>query len=359
MLFTLVEAAAVASFGSGYWSTSGSNILDSNGNVVKLAGVNWFGAETSSYFPHGLWSVSYKQVIDQMATNGYNSLRLPWSNDIIRDPYPNGINYQANPDLQGKSSLQVFDTIINYAGSKGMKVMLDRHRPDSNGQSPLWYTNSVSEQQWIQDWQTMARRYKGNPTVVAADLHNEPHGNACWGCGDPSIDWKAAAERAGNAIHQIEPNWLIVVEGIENYNGNSYWWGGNLMGVANAPVTLNQPNKVVYSVHDYPVEVNNQVWFNDPNFPNNLPGVFDKYWGYILKQNKAPVIVGEFGTTLNDSKDRPWLSTLVNYIKSTGASWTYWCWNPNSGDTGGLVKDDWTTLQYEKDSFLNPIKFRL
>jgi endoglucanase len=26
----------------------------------------------------------------------------------------------------------------------------------------------------------------------------------------------------------------------------------------------------------------------------------------------------------------------------------FWSWNPNSGDTGGILKDDWTTVQQGK-----------
>jgi hypothetical protein len=34
-----------------------------------------------------------------------------------------------------------------------------------------------------------------------------------------------------------------------------------------------------------------QSWFSDPSFPANMPGIWDKYWGYIFKQNIAPVRV--------------------------------------------------------------------
>ena len=42
--------------------------------------------------------------------------------------------------------------------------------------------------------------------VIGADLHNEPHSPACWGCGDPNTDWRLAAERAGNAILSVNSN---------------------------------------------------------------------------------------------------------------------------------------------------------
>ena len=38
--------------GTGYWHTSGNKILDSNGNEVRIAGINWYGAETPDYIVH-------------------------------------------------------------------------------------------------------------------------------------------------------------------------------------------------------------------------------------------------------------------------------------------------------------------
>ena len=39
-----------------------------------------------------------------------------------------------------------------------------------------------------------------------------------------------------------------------------------------------------------------------------------------------------------------WLNDLVDYLISIDQRNTYfWCLNPNSGDTGGLLQNDWTT----------------
>jgi hypothetical protein len=35
---------------------------------------------------------------------------------------------------------------------------------------------------------------------------------------------------------------------------------------------------------------------------------------------------------------------LVSFIKQHGISYTYWCWNPNFGDTGGMLNNDWQTV---------------
>lgn len=33
--------------------------------------------------------------------------------------------------------------------------------------------------------------------------------------------------------------------------------------------------------------------------------------------------------------------------------WTYWSWNPNSGDTGGVLLDDWSTIDQSKQGMLD------
>jgi endoglucanase len=362
VLAPFAHSTPAAPAGAGYWHTDGRRLLDTNGQPVRMTGINWFGLETANYAPHGLWTRSYRDMLDQMKGLGYNTLRLPYSNQLFdAGSTPTGIDYTKNPDLAGLSGIQIMDRIIAHAGQIGMKVLLDRHRPDAAGQSALWYTSAYPESRWISDWRMLAARYAGNTTVIGADLHNEPHsvqggGGADWGSGNPSTDWRLAAERAGNAILEVNPNWLIVVEGVDSYGGSGYWWGGNLQGAASAPVRLSVANRLVYSAHDYAMSVHAQPWFSDPAFPNNLAAIWDRNWGYLFKNDIAPVLLGEFGSTLADPRDRTWLSTLMAYL-GTGTdaiSFTYWSWNPNSGDTGGILNDDWTTVNTTKQAYLTP-----
>ena len=343
----------------GFWRTEGSQIVDSNNKPVRIAGINWYGFETSSYFVQGVDTRSYKEMLQQIKSLGYNVIRLPYTNQIFdKWSTPGGkIDYTKNPDLKGITALEGLDRFIQAAGNLGFRVILDRHRPTATEQSELWYNQTISEDRWISDWKSLAERYKGNPVVVGADLHNEPYGQACWGCGDPARDWRLAAERAGNAILAVNPDWLIIVEGIEKYNDQSYWWGGNLMGAADYPVRLNIGNRLVYSAHDYPPSVSSQPWFNEPNYPQNLPEVWDKFWGYLHKNNIAPVLLGEFGTKLEEAPDGQWLTTLVNYLGTgvKGINWTFWVLNPTSYNTGGILKDNWKDVDTQKQNYLIPI----
>jgi endoglucanase len=367
-LLALIAAVPATELGAGYWHTSGSRILDSGGQEVRIAGINWFGLETPNYCPHGLWSRDYRSMLDQIKALGYNTLRLPFCSQLFDSgSTPNSIDFSSgkNVDLAGLNGLGIMDKLVAYAGTIGLKIFLDRHRPDSGSQSALWYTTAYPEQRWIDDWKMLATHYLGNTTIIGADLHNEPHGSATWGGGDPATDWRAAAQRCGNAVLGVNPHWLIIVEGVETYNGSSYWWGGNLAGAGAAPVELTVPGQLVYSPHEYPASVFNQTWFSDPSYPGNLAGVFESHWGYLRTGGVAPVLVGEFGTKLGTTSDRQWFDAIIAYLGTTatqaahGISWTFWSWNPNSGDTGGVLADDWTTVVTAKDDKLTPLKFAL
>ncbi|MEI6699483.1 MAG: Calx-beta domain-containing protein [Mycobacteriaceae bacterium] len=358
---------------AGFLRTSGNQIIDSQGKTVQISGVNWFGMESTTQAPHGLWTRSYKEMINEMAGLGFNTIRLPYSSELLHTTAaPNGIDFSKNPDLQGLSGVQVMDAIIAYAGQQGMRVILDHHRSGAGAgtsDNGLWYDSTYTEDAWVADWVTLANRYKTNSTVIGFDLHNEPH-SGVWG-GGGATDWARAAERAGNAALAVNPNLLMFVEGVESYQGQNYWWGGNLMGVKDRPIVFNVANRLVYSPHDYPNSVFPQTWFQTADFGAGLPAVFRKAWGYIYEQNIAPIYIGEFGTKLVDPKDAIWLEAITSYISgdldnngtrdiaagNQGINWTFWSWNPNSGDTGGILADDWKTVNQNKMAYLTPIQF--
>ncbi len=350
--------------GTGYWHTRGTQIVDAANQPVRIAGINWFGFESTTFVVHGLGQRDYHDLLRQIKSLGYNTIRIPFSDQLFfPSSVPNGISFNngMNQDLQGLNGLQILDKIVAYAGQLGLRIILDHHGVDAGQQEDTWSAPDCSVSCFESDWQMLARHYLNNPTVIGADLDNEPHGVACWGCGNPSVDWQMEAEKVGNEILAINPHWLIFVEGVECYKGDCFWWGGNLEGVASAPVVLNVPHQLVYSAHDYPPDVYAMPYFYASDYPNNLAGIWDQHWGYIVKQGIAPLWLGEFGTTLATTIDQQWIATLVAYLGSgvTGINWTYWCLNPDSGDTGGILQNDWTTVNQDKQNYLNPIEFPL
>ncbi|MBN2443945.1 MAG: cellulase family glycosylhydrolase [Spirochaetales bacterium] len=353
-----------------------------NTKYGRLTGVNWFGLETGSFTFHGLWNRDYRSVVQQIADLGFNCIRIPWCNAMFDNAaVGNQINEYGvdaytgevgmNLDLEGLSPVEILDKVIDEAAKYDISIILDNHSRTNDGYSAetLWYTAAYSESRWINDWVKLAGRYKNKSNVVGADLNNEPHGNtgngqkppATWGyqeSGYGDTDWKAAAERCGAAVLNANPNLLIIVEGVEEYKGTGYWWGGNLMGVKDSPITSIPGGALVYSAHEYGSSVFNQTWFSASNFPSNMPAIWDKFFYFIEKENIAPLFFGEFGITgtaaaNSSSTDYRWFKAFMDYAGSN-CSWTFWSFNPNSGDTGGLLEDDWVSVNMNKYNLLKP-----
>src|SRR5215472_8886044 len=115
--------------GTGYWHTSGNQILDSNNQPVRMAGVNWYGFETTDHVIHGLWAKDYKAILSAIKNNGYNVIRIPFSDEMVEsNPVPTNISFNnsgpINTDLQGLTSLQILDKIVAAAGTIGLRVIL-------------------------------------------------------------------------------------------------------------------------------------------------------------------------------------------------------------------------------------------
>ena len=376
------QVCLAAAPGAGYWHTSGNKILDSNNQPVRIAGINWYGFETTDEVVHGLGTQDYKTILNTIQANGYNTVRLPYSNQVVEAPvvptavaFYNSNNQQINVDLQGLNSLQIMDAIVSYAGSIGLRIILDNHRSEAGNSaeaSGLWYTGAYPESSWISDWQALVTRYQSNTTVIGVDLRNEPHnaasGGACWDCGTATNDWHLAAERAGNAVLAINPSLLIFVEGTDEYNNNYYFWGGNLQGVQTSPVILNTANQLVYEAHDYGPHESAQAWFNSNTTYDSLVSTWTSYWAYISLNGIAPVWVGEFGT-LNDDADvesstsgsqGQWFSSLVQFLGANGSiNWTYWALNGE--DSYALLDSNYdsTPASALKQQLLSGIQFPL
>ena len=363
--------------GTGYWHANGNRILDTNNQPVRITGIDWYGLEGATGTIGGLYVQDYKVILQTVKAQGFNTIRIPLSSQMIETPNasPNIAFYNSggpiNSDLKGLNSLEVLDSVINYAGSIGVRVILDHHRSEAGAsaeQNGLWYTAQYPESSWIADWTALANRYLGEPTVIGFDLHNEPHavknGGACWDCGGEN-DWHLAAERAGNAVLAVNPNLLIFVEGTDVYNGDYYWWGGNLEGVAKSPVTLFVPNHLVYSAHDYGPREQAQTWFHATTSYSSLADVWTKHWSYISQENIAPVWVGEFGTTNNAADmassvpgtEGQWFESLIQFLKANpNLSWSYWALNGE--DQYGLLDSHYnsTPVSATKASMLSGIR---
>jgi aryl-phospho-beta-D-glucosidase BglC (GH1 family) len=293
-----------------------------------------------------------------------------------------------------KNSMEIFDIIMQKCKKYGIKAFIDIHSPDANNSGhnyEIWYgLAGVTTDVWIESLVWLADKYKNDDTLIGYDLKNEPHGKrgytgdscpdniAKWDGSTDENNWAYAATKCANAILDVNPNALIFIEGVEQYpktdKGFTYdtpdiwdapadkspwygaWWGGNLRGVRDFPVVPDSgTSQIVYSPHDYGPSVYAQTWF-DKDFTTQT--LLDDYWydtwAYIVEEDIAPLLIGEWGGHMDGGKNQKWMELLRDYMIDHHISHTFWCLNPNSGDTGGLLGVDFKTWDDEKYGLFEP-----
>ena len=388
-------------------STSGSKLpslpLETNGRFivsrsntnsrVKLDGINWFGAEESNYAPAGLNVQPLSLIVANYKKLGINSVRLLWSTDTWNEnPLVPNSALTANPSLEGLHSRDVMDKVVNALASQGIMVILDNHTSNANwccsgtdgdelwwedynpSSPPNWSAMSAAQKNqlyeqgntnWLDAWRNIITRYgpKGSdpqPTVIGADLRNEPRADTTLGLsaiwGGPSTpvyeNWQQAATTAGDAVLSINPNMLLMVEGV-NYSAE---FGGSLdptdlpvnpangnNGVKGYPIKLSVAHHVVYSPHNY-------SWFTQTS-----DTVLNQWWGFLLANSsyQAPVWMGEFGTCntsatscITTTSQGVWWQLMTQYLMANDVDWSYWAGNGTliDGQTAegyGLLNPTW------------------
>jgi endoglucanase len=368
------------------FSTRQSEIIDAEDNTFILKGVNWWGANGSLIpystdhskgtnthsMPFGLHIQHLDTITLAIKNAGFNTVRLPFSNEMLHDRTTALLEWVGpNTELAGLTPLEIMDKVILSLTNKGIFVLLNNHSTttqwccnyDMNG---LWYgkneTYSQTTKDWISDWEMLALRYQSNPLVIGADLRNEVRPlrkknlplprNPNWGRRNKK-DWHKAATQAGNAIHLLNPNWLIVVEGINaRVHFLSQLSFPHLKPVVKRPIRLNVPNKLIYEVHNYSFSwtkanllfPKRQIKY-DQLSTEERKAAYDKNWGFVTDSsfiNCAPVLVGEFGIGKSGADVEPWLKDLTNYITERHLSFCWWTLEEelNSESSYGIMNDE-------------------
>lgn len=385
----------------------GNKIYDASGNEVWLTGCNWFGYNVGSQVFDGVWSQNMHSMLQQIADHGFNFLRVPMSTELLLqwkngdpDPATPKVNTYSNPELsvegvEGgtvKYSFDIWNQAVQWCKEAGIKIMIDVHSAETASaghQIHLWYTDKFSTEDWCTGLEWFADYYKDDDTILAIDLKNEPHGTADepdimakWDNTTDANNWKYAAEICANRVLDVNPNLLIMIEGVEVYPMEGYdwttpridyttmteyyhhtWWGACFRGQREYPITLKNAQyqkQVVFSPHDYGPLVWTQTWF-DKDFTQEtlMEDCWYDNWAFIYEENIAPLLIGEWGGFIDeehdaDGKNTKWMTYLRDYMIEKHIHHTFWCFNENSGDTGGLVYDNFSTWDEAKYALVKP-----
>ncbi|MET9059407.1 MULTISPECIES: glycoside hydrolase family 5 protein [Streptomyces] len=385
---TATEAAAADTWQPPL-STRGRYVVDARGDRFRLKSANWDGAQGSwngsgstadpanhhagqnaNGIPLGLDRAPLSRLLADFRELGLNSIRLPFSNEMIRAtaPVPDTA-VTANPQLRGKTPLQIFDAVVSALTGSGFAVILNNHTNTTRwccgiDGNERW-NSSQTTQRWADDWVFMARRYASDPRVVGADLYNEVRRDVFddpnWGLGD-AHDWYAAAKLAADRIlTEANPDLLIVIEGIN-------WTGLPVDGFPHerptlAPArtlshTLLRSNKLVYSAHFYGytgprhsgatgIGETHDPRYQDLSREQLFQTLTDQAF-FVTTEGRhytAPVWISEFGTGANETgaAARTWFGNITDYFADRDADFAYW---PLVGWQG---HDDWALLRYDTD----------
>jgi len=352
----------------GYYAQAGK-IYQSGGAELQLRGISHHGFNAQILQPEYLWEMGWKEQIAQIKSLGFNAVRLPFvpatlyvTTTVDQLSYVQPV---LNADLIGKTPLQVMDLWMAEANRQGLYVLLDFHSVSSKRQYPTWYVanpvdygltwnqQAYTAENWRRDLAFVAQRYAHLSHFFAIDVYNEPTGMVRWSTGDtnspdPANIWKAAVESAAAAVLQANPKLLIFVQGIAgNFDGIEdssvpVNWGEDFQPQAYQPLAISA-EKLVLSPHTYGPDVFVKSSFNAANYPANLAAGWETLFGQF--STRHPVVLGEWGGRYGQGgtgqADVQWQNALVDYLLSKGIrSSFYWCYTPNSGDTGGILDDN-------------------
>lgn len=267
------------------------------------------------------------------------------------------INYSLNPDLSGLKFNEALQTVVAYGRSIGLRFIIDWHNQEgtntvnfgANTPNGLWYdvggasngtdlggnTGTISQQTYIDLNTKLATMFKNSDALIGIDLLNSPgfgrNPGSTWGgytsgSGETGVvggnrDIRKAYQDAGNAALAVNPNLLIICEGVQDSTtGASYAPEGAIQAAKNWPVVLNVKNKLVYSGHIYPTEVTGAT-------PDSGTGMFTRLnteFGWLYTNNQGPPYwVSECGDNMRTTDGTTYMNDLISYL------------NGNQGANGG------------------------
>lgn len=225
------------------------------------------------------------------------------------------------------SALARLDELLPVCRQAGLVVLVDMHTPPGGRNASnecRMFHEAQFQKAFVEIWEQIAHRYRGNQTIWGYDLVNEPvEGVVAEGL----LDWQALAELAARRIRAIDPEHAIIVEPAPWGSPPSLDWF--------EPIDV--PG-VVYSVHMYqPHRFTHQGVHGNPmgvHYPGEVDGRY--YDKAALKTLLEPVVrfqrdynvhiyVGEFSAIRWAPGDSAYnyLRDCIEIFEENGWDWAY------------------------------------
>ncbi len=315
-------------------TVSGPDIVDENGAVVVLRGVNIADPDKLAW--QGRWD---RALFEEVADWGANTVRLPI--------HPMGWR-KRGPDWY----LARIDEAVEWANALDMYLVLDWHSignlNDAMYQHPMYDTDRVETRDF---WRRMAFRYRDVPTVAVYELFNEPTDNFI-GNGKGSLgrldwdSWRDTLEELTDIVQVYDPQSIVLVGGLN--------WAYDLTPVGERPL---RREGIAYAAHAYPQKARPET-----ETEQGYREAWTRDWGFVAET--YPVIATEIGWVREDGynphvpvidNDGDYGPNLVNYMTERGVSWTVWNFDV---DWGPRMISDWDFTPTEQGRFYREVMRR-
>ncbi|XP_023533776.1 uncharacterized protein LOC111795530 [Cucurbita pepo subsp. pepo] len=350
-------------------STKGRWIIDSTtGRRVKLVCVNW-PSHTQSMLIEGLNHRPLKELADEAIKLRFNCVRLTYATHMFTryanrtveenfdlldlEPAKAGLA-QNNPFVLNKTIAEAYEAVVDVLGESGLMVIADNHisQPrwccsldDGNG---FFGDRYFDPQEWLQGLSLVAQRFSKKSTVVGMSLRNEIRGT-----NENANDWNNYVTQGVTTIHNINPNVLVIVSGL-NYDND-------LRCLKEKPLNVSTlDNKLVFEVHLYSFSGDSESKFiNQPlnNICANIINGFVDHAEFVTEgSNPFPLFVSEYGydqREVNDAENR-FMSCFTAHLAQKDLDWALWTWQGSyyyregqaePGEAFGVLDSNWTQIK--------------
>ncbi|KAK2048404.1 beta-1,6-galactanase [Colletotrichum somersetense] len=388
----------------GPFSTRGRDIVNSRGEIVTWAGVNWpMSGETM--VPEGLERASVDQILDQVESVGFNYIRMGYAIEMIDQIYDregedvtlevsmitalgfvNGTRVtndiiRNNPSWTRETTrFEIWSDIAAAALKRGIFIS-----PDVHVSKASWCCSHTDGNAWFGDVHFDAARWRRGLAHVARWARGHPNS---WNVTGLYYNWETLVgnfSAGADAVHAANPDVLILWGGMQYgqdlsalTSGVNYLTAPCYKCTAIRDAVRREPR--VFDVDDYPW-ANKLIWelhlykMSEDLDTGTCAAIEAGLYRSGFKalgidppadcddddcpraSRLTPVIFSEFGNGQDDTLRNDTLQAcLREYTVKHGVSWMVWglagSYRVRSGAQG--VPDTWGLTNYEWNGWNHP-----
>ncbi|PZD97488.1 cellulase [Paenibacillus sambharensis] len=267
-----------------------------------------------------------QELINQIAAEGYNSIRIPitWDQRLGAAP-----DYTINPDFMNR-----VEEIVNWALEADLYVMINLHHD-----SWMWVNRMQQEHDQVlarynAAWTQIADRFKNHPDKLMFESINEPRFTDGWGAEDP-VHFELLEELNTSFYHIVRSSGgnnderPLVLPTLETATAQH-----NLDELYDTITALNDPN-LIATVHYYgfwPFSVNIAGYTRfEQDTMNDITTTFDRVHDTLIARG-IPVVLGEFGllgfdkntNVIEQGEKLKFFEFLIHYLQQKKITHMLW-----------------------------------